>query len=184
MQARHAYLLTVITTCLNEGKECYYLFLTASIYASTISKSSAMCSSSSGRDFLRAVTRHRDGPKDDLQSQLHKSQLHSAMKADEVVWSRINRALQASDTAFVPNSAGANDTVAGRRPLHDRDPTPGEGRELGGLSRHRATQGAGIPGSSQHTSPEDVNSSGYGRNLDGEGYQGNLDVVIDEPPST
>ncbi|KAF8335573.1 hypothetical protein F5887DRAFT_1251225 [Amanita rubescens] len=194
MQARHGYLLTVITNYLNEGKGSYYLFLTASIYASTISQSSAMCSSSSGREFLRVVTRHphRDGLKDDLQSQLH-----GAMKANEVAWGCINlAAFGSSDAASVPNAAGANGTVAEHRPIscaYDGDPTLGEGRELGGLSRDRTTQGAGIPtlevhasgeGSSQRTSPEGVNSSGSGRNLDGEGYQGKLDVVIDEPPST
>jgi len=142
MQARHAYLLTVITTCLNEGKGSYYLFLTASIYASIISKSSAMYSSPSGFKFLRAVTRYRDELKGDLTHQ--QAQLRRAVKANEVAWDHIDRALQEaaklSDAAFVPNSAGGNDTMAGRRPpsrAYDRDPTLGEGRESGGLSMGR-----------------------------------------------
>jgi len=141
MQARHAYLLTMITTCLTEGKGSYFLFLTASIYASIISKSSAMYSSSSGCEFLHAVIRRRDGLKDDLTTHQQR-RLHGAVKANEVEWGRIDSALQEapkrSDAAFVSNSAGANDTMAERRPLscaHDRDPTLGEGRESGGLSR-------------------------------------------------
>jgi len=95
-----------------------------------------MCSSSFGGDFLRAVTRHRDRFKDDQQSQLRK-----AVKANEVAWGSIDSALKAlgpSGATFVPNFAGANDTIAGCRPLssaYDRDPTLGEGRESGGRSR-------------------------------------------------
>jgi len=55
MQARHAYFLVV-----DEGETCDYLFSTVSVYASGISRSSAMCSSPFGDNFLRAVTRHRD----------------------------------------------------------------------------------------------------------------------------
>ncbi len=54
---------------------------------------------------------------------------------------------------------------------------------------YAVTQGAGIStlvhpsgeGSSQRTSLEDVNSR---RNLDGEGHQRKLDIVIHSPPST
>jgi len=139
MQARHAYLLAVIATRLGEGETCDYLFLTASIYASIISRSSAICSLPFWGNFLRAVTRHRDRFKDDLnQEQLH---LRRAVKANEIAWGDIDRALKAlgpSDATFVPSSAGANGTIAGRHPLshgYDRDPTLGEGRGSGGQSR-------------------------------------------------
>jgi len=138
MQARHTYLLAVITPRLHEDEACDYLVFTASIYASIISKSSAMRSSPSWGDFLRAVTRHRDRVKGDLKHQ--QSQLRKAVKANEVAWGDIDSALEALGPTFVPNSAGANDTMAGRRPLssaYDRDPTLGEGRELGGRSRDR-----------------------------------------------
>jgi len=139
MQARHAYLLAVIATRLDEGEACDYLVLTASIYASVISKAPAMCSSPFGADFLRAVMRHHDRLKSDLNHQ--RSQLRRAVKANEVAWSDIDRALVAfglSDAAFVPNSTGADDTVAGSRPLsHDMDPILVEGRESGERSRDR-----------------------------------------------
>ena len=128
MQARHTLLLAMITPRLHEDKPCDYLVFTASIYASIISKPSAMCSSPSLGDFLRAVARHRDRFKDDQQSQLRK-----AVKANEVAWGSIDSALKAlgpSGATFVPNFAGANDTIAGCRPLssaYDRDPTLGEG---------------------------------------------------------
>jgi hypothetical protein len=100
MQSRHTYLLSVIATYLNEGKGSYYLFLTASIYASIISKSSAMYSSSSGREFLRAVTRRRNGPGDELQDQLL-----TALRANEVTWDYIDHALKTSyNSAYHPRS--------------------------------------------------------------------------------
>jgi hypothetical protein len=139
MQARHAYLLAVLATRLGEGEACDYLFLTASIYASIISRSSAMCSSPFWGDFLRAVTRHRDRFKGDLNHQ--QLQLRKAVKANEIAWGDIDRALKVlgpSDPTSVPNSATANDTIAGRRPLfhgYDKDPTLGEGRGSGGRSR-------------------------------------------------
>jgi len=132
-RARHAYLLAVTAARLDEGKACDYLVLTAAIYASVISKSSEMYSSSFGGEFLRAVSRHRDrftGKMSEKQSKLHK-----AVKANEIAWVDIDRALEAlrhSDTAIVTSSAGANDTMAGRQPLssaYDRDPTLDEGRE-------------------------------------------------------
>jgi hypothetical protein len=140
MQSRHAYLLAVIATRLDEGEACDYLFLTASIYASIISRSSAMCSSPFGGNFLRAVTRHRDMFKGDLNYQ--QLQLRRAVKAHEVAWGDIDRALEAlrpSDATFVPNSAGAYGTIAGCRSLshaYDSDPTLDEGRESGGRSRN------------------------------------------------
>ena len=139
MQARHAYLLAVLATRLGEGEACDYLFLTASIYASIISRSPAICSLPFWGDFLRAVTRHRDKFKDDLnQEQLH---LRRAVKANEIAWGDIDRALKAlgpSDATSVPNPAAANGTIAGSHPFshgYDRDPTLGEGRESGGRSR-------------------------------------------------
>jgi hypothetical protein len=124
MQARHAYLLTVITTRLNEGKECYYLFLMASIYAANIiSERSTIHSSPSGCKFLRAVTRYH-GLNLKRDPTLKELELYSAVNANEVTWDHIDHALKAlepSDAAFVPN----------------RDPTLGEERESGGLSRDR-----------------------------------------------
>ena len=66
----------------------------------------------------------------------------TAMKADEVAWGAIVSALKAlepSNAAFVPNSARANDAMAGCHPpsAYDRDPTLGEGRKSGGGSRDR-----------------------------------------------
>jgi hypothetical protein len=92
LQARHNYLLAVIATSLREDEACDYLFLTASIYASIISGSPVMCSSSFWGDFLCAVTRHRDRLKGDLNPQ--RSQLCSAVKANEVAWGDIDRALE------------------------------------------------------------------------------------------
>ncbi len=160
-----------------------------------------MCSSPFGGNFLRAVTRHRDRFKGNLSHQ--QSQLRRAVKANEVAWGDIDRALEAlgpSDTTFVPNSAGANDKMAGGRSLsraYDRDSTLDWGRESSRQSRDRgespsqldytATQCGTLvhgEGSSQRTSLEEVNSSGCRRNLDGEGHQGKLDIIIDPPPST
>jgi len=134
MQARHAYLLAVIAAALDEGNACDYLVLTASIYASIISRSPAMYSSQIGGDFLRAVTRHRDRFKGNPSKK--QSKLHKAVKANEVAWVDIDRALEAlspPDTAFVPNSVGANGTV---EPLYDGNPTLGEGGESGGSRDH------------------------------------------------
>jgi hypothetical protein len=100
MQARHTYLLAVIATRLDEVKTCdykacdYYLFLMASIYASTISRSSVMCSSPFWGNFLRAVIRHRDYLKDNVTDQ--QLQLCGAVKANEVIWDNIDRALDES----------------------------------------------------------------------------------------
>ena len=91
MRARHDYLLFVITTTLGEDTACDYLFLTASIYASIISRSSAMCSSPFWGNFLRAVMRHRDRFKGDLNPQ--RAQLYRAVKANEVVWGDTHHAL-------------------------------------------------------------------------------------------
>jgi hypothetical protein len=81
-QARHAYLLAVIAARLDEDKACDYLVLTALIYASIISRSSAMYLSPFGGNFLRAVTRHRDRFKGNLSEK--QSQLYRAVKANEV----------------------------------------------------------------------------------------------------
>ncbi len=89
--------------------------LTASIYASIISRSSAMCSSPFGGNFLRAVTRHRDRFKGDLSHQ--QLQLRRAVKANEVAWGDIDRALEALG------------------PSYNTDPTLGKGRESGRQSR-------------------------------------------------
>lgn len=134
MQARHAYLLALIAIRLDEIKVCDYLVLTASIYASIISKSSAMCSLSFGGNFLRAVMRHRDRFEGDLKHQ--QSQLRRALKANEIVWADIDRALKAlrpPDATSVPNSEGVNGTLVGRHLSHayDSDPTLGEGKESG-----------------------------------------------------
>jgi len=93
LQNRHAYLLAVIATRLGEDEVCDYLCLTASIYASIISESPAMRSSPFGGYFLRAVTSHRDRFEGDLGSQ--RSQLRRAIKANEVAWRNIDRALEA-----------------------------------------------------------------------------------------
>ena len=138
MQSRHSYLLAVIADHLDQGQACDYLFLTASIYASIISRSSAMCSLSFGRKFLCAVRRHHDRFKGDPSHQ--QLPLRRAVKANEVVWGDIDRALETlgpSDAAFVPKS-GTNDTMTRRPPPSrdcDRDPTLGEGRESGGRSK-------------------------------------------------
>lgn len=91
MKARHDYLLDVIATPLGEDKASDYLFFTASIYASIISRSSALCSSPFGGKFLSAVTRHHDRLKGDLDRQ--RSQLRGAVKANEVAWGDIDHAL-------------------------------------------------------------------------------------------
>jgi hypothetical protein len=91
MRARHDYLLLVIATPLGEDTACEYLFLTASIYASIISRSSEVCSSRFWGDFLRAVTRNRDRLKGDLNPQ--RSQLYIALKGNEVAWGDIDHAL-------------------------------------------------------------------------------------------
>ena len=99
LQNRHAYLLAVIATRLGEDKVCDYLCLTALIYASIISKSPAMRSSPFGGYFFRAVTSHRDRFEGDLSSQ--RSKLRRAIRANEVAWRNIDRALKAlgpSDT--------------------------------------------------------------------------------------
>jgi hypothetical protein len=138
LQKRHEYLLAVIATRLGEGEVCDYLCLTAAIYAGAISTSSAVCSSHFGGNFLRAVTRHRDRFKGDLSN--YKWQLRRAVKANEVAWGAIDHALESlgpSDTAFVPDSAGANDTMAERPPLsraYDRDLALGQGRASSGVS--------------------------------------------------
>jgi len=132
VQARHTYLLAIIATHLDEDETRDYLFLTASIYASIISKSPVMCSSLFGTTFLRAVMRHRDRFNSDMNHQ--RLQLRRAVKANEVEWRDIDRALGSSNAAFVPNSTGANDTTAGR---HPRSRSYGEGRQSGGRSRDR-----------------------------------------------
>jgi hypothetical protein len=147
MQARHTFLLAVIATRLDGVKACevkacdykacdYYLFLMASIYASNISGSSVMCSSPFWGNFLRAVMRHRDNFKDNLTDQ--QLQLCRAVKANEVIWENIDRALEAlrpSDIACVPDFPEANDAMAGRHPLSsDRDLPSSEGRKSGGRS--------------------------------------------------
>jgi len=91
MHARHDYLLAVIATSLGEDKPRDYLFLTASIYASIISGSSAMSLSPFWGKFLRAVARHRDRLKNDLDHQ--RSPLCRAVKANEVAWGNIDDAL-------------------------------------------------------------------------------------------
>ena len=93
MQAMHAYLLAVIATRLGEGEACKYLFLMASIYASIISRSSTLCSSLFRGNFLRAVACHRDRFKHDLNRQ--QLQLCRAVKANEVTWGDVDRALEA-----------------------------------------------------------------------------------------
>jgi len=127
MQARHAYLLAVIAARLDDGKTCDYLVLMASIYASIISKSKEMCSSPLGGDFLRAVTRHRDRFKGNLNEK--QLRLHKAVKANEVTWVGIDRALEAlrsPSTPFVPNSAEANDTMGPLSSAYDGDLKLGE----------------------------------------------------------
>jgi len=129
MQARHTYLLAMIADRLDEDGTRDYLFLTASIYASVISKSSVMCSSPFGGDFLGAVMRHRDRFKGNMNHQ--QSQLRRAIKANEVAWGSIDRAhkaLGSSNTALVPNPTGANDTI-GR---HPHSCAYGEGTQSGG----------------------------------------------------
>jgi hypothetical protein len=101
MRARHDYLLFVIATTLSEDTACDYLFLTASIYASIISRSSAMCSSTFWGDFLRAVTRHRERLKGDLNPQ--RLQLYRAVKANEVAWGDIDHALGKVSRPSDPN---------------------------------------------------------------------------------
>lgn len=111
MQARHAYLLTVITTRLDQDKACDYLLITAWIYASIISKSK-VCSSPSGAKFLRTVASRRDKLADLKQQQ---RQLWDALKADEVRWNNIDRAI-ASDAPFV---VGANNVAPPSRRFPD-----------------------------------------------------------------
>jgi len=115
MQARHAYLLATTAARLDEGEACDYLVLTASIYASVISKAPAMCSSPFAADFLRAVMRHHDRFKGDLNRQ--RSQLRRAVKATEVAWSDIDHALETLNAAFVPTPPKQRDR--GESPSRD-----------------------------------------------------------------
>ena len=102
LQARHAYILRMIAVRLGKKEGDDYLFHTASIYASNISTPSAMRSSPFCDDFnffLCAV----NGRRGDFLS----SPLRKALKADEVLWGNIERALEAlgpSDAAFVSDS--------------------------------------------------------------------------------
>ena len=115
LRARHAYILHMIIVHLGKKEANDYLFHTASIYASTISTSSAMSSSPFWGDFLRAVNNRRaDFLRDD------RLQLRKALKADEVVWHNINQALEAfgcSDDASMSDCHGANDAIVAHRPL-------------------------------------------------------------------
>jgi hypothetical protein len=83
--------------------------------------------------FLSSVNRCRDYFPRDKPSALCK-----ALKADEVAWGNIDRALQAlrrSDAAVVSDSHEANDTMTERRPLslvHGQDSTLDERTESGG----------------------------------------------------
>jgi hypothetical protein len=137
MLARHSYVLHMIAIHLGETKKCDYLFHTASIYASIITTSSAMQSSQFWPDFLRAVKCYRDNF---LRGELNEpeSPLCKAVKADEVRWGNIDRALEAlghSDAAFTSDSHGPNDTRAVHRSLpcaHGQDLALSEGREFGG----------------------------------------------------
>ena len=175
MKARHAYLLAVIATRLDKDEPCDYLVLTASIYAGIIARSSTMCLLPFWGNFLRAVTRHRDRFKGDL----NQSQICKAVKANEVAWGDIDRALEAlgpSNAVSVPNSAGANDRMAGRRPLScadDRDPSLGERRESGGRSRDR---GESPSRECRLSYLNDLCAATQGSGI--------LEIVIDPPPST
>ncbi|PPQ85215.1 hypothetical protein CVT25_010085, partial [Psilocybe cyanescens] len=54
--ARHTYILSRITSCFAERKDCDHLFYVASIYASNITTTSAINSSPFWNEFLRSVT--------------------------------------------------------------------------------------------------------------------------------
>ena len=135
MLARHSSnILRLIADRLGERKEGDYLFYMASIYASIITISPTMNSSSFWPDFIRAVQNYRDNfLKDDVDHL--KSPLRKAVEADEVVWGNIDRAIKALNppsAVFASESHGANNTISNYRPAclaHDQDPTLCKGGE-------------------------------------------------------
>ena len=137
MVARHSYILRLIASRLGERQEGDYLFYTASIYASTITTSPTIHSSSFWPDFIRAVKYYRDDfLKDDLD--YPKSPLRQAVKADEVVWGNIDRAFEAlrpPGAVFASDSHEANNTISNYRPpclARDQDLTLCKGGETSG----------------------------------------------------
>ncbi|KAG6827994.1 hypothetical protein H0H92_009723 [Tricholoma furcatifolium] len=91
LQHRHEYMLYMISLHLDKEESSEYLFHTASIYASRISIStseSTLRSSQNWANFLRLVHRRHSRAQPT-------SQLWRALKADEVVWSDIDRAFAA-----------------------------------------------------------------------------------------
>jgi hypothetical protein len=142
MLARHSYILRLIADRLGERQEGDYLFYTASIYASNITTSPTMHSSSFWPDFIRAVKHYRDDfLKDDVD--YLKSPLCKAVKADEVVWGNIDRAFKAlkpPGAVFASDSHGANNTISKLLSCSRPDLTLGKGGnpadELGMLVSH------------------------------------------------
>ena len=135
MLARHSYILRLIADRLGERKNGDYLFYTASVYASIITTSPTIHSSSFWPDFIRAVKRYRDDfLKDDLDHP--KSPLRKAVKADEVVWGNIDRAVKAlkpPGAVFASDRQGAN-TISNSCLVHDQDLTLGKKGEPSGCT--------------------------------------------------
>ena len=164
MQNRHTYILDVIAIHLGDGEERDYLFLTASIYASIISTSPVARSSEDGRHFLDIVKRYHGGSKDDPNRQ----QLCGALRVDEVAWAAVDRALGPADAGSASNSNSANNAMTGCHHgvhPHDQDPALGNVVESGGRFE------------------DEVNSSGSGRNFEGEHHEEELAEVVIHSPS-
>ena len=133
--ARHSYILRLIAGRMGERQEGDYLFYTASIYASKITTSSTIHSSSFWPDFIHAVKRYRDKfLKGDVD--YTKSPLCKAVKADEVVWGNIDRAVKAlkpPGAVFASDRQGAN-TISNSCLVHDQDLTLGKKGEPSGCT--------------------------------------------------
>ncbi|PPQ80948.1 hypothetical protein CVT25_014705 [Psilocybe cyanescens] len=102
--ARHTYILSRITSCFGERKNCDYLFYVTSIYASNITASAAITSSVFWNEFLHSVMHYRSTLMQEKPENL-KLPLPRALKAGEIVWSNFNRALAALGPAGPASSS-------------------------------------------------------------------------------